>query len=96
MTQDILHIPERRRAACEIENAVKRIAFYGTDMRATCVWNLGQEMDHTGPHRLDVSVGELACRLYFTDGELLDYNTGDSVQEVDFRLDVVLSKLFAH
>lgn len=37
------------------------------------VWNLGMGMDHTGPHRLDVHLGEYVLRIYFTDHELARY-----------------------
>lgn len=80
--------PQRIDAATAIESRMKELAEQ-TGFTINCgEWNLGQGMNHRGPHRLDVRVSDRTVRLYFTDDELIAYlqHRGSSVAESTLNL----------
>lgn len=94
---------ERMVAAAAVEEKVIRLSDSLGIPIDKCVWNLGLGMDHTGPHRLDVYLGEYIVRIYFTDHELACYwglgnttFTDDRLRELVGRLSDIMFALGAH
>lgn len=85
---------QRLKGAAAIEEKVKEITFQRHRDVPHCVWDLGQEMNYAGQHRLDVCVAQIEIRLYFTDQELMSYPDEERPYNVDNRLQIALGKLF--
>lgn len=87
--------PQRLIAAMTIEDRVVELARQAGIRVSDCGWNLGQGMDHPGPHRLDIHVGNRTVHVYFTDLELAAYRGTVKLYGTDIKLMRVIDRLQA-
>ena len=85
--------PLKIMAAMAIEAKVKELAVQTGFAIHSGGWNLGQGMQHAGPHRLDVLVGDQSIRIYFTDHELLAFLRDKEKEATEVRLHRLVSRL---
>jgi hypothetical protein len=93
MTKELFYKQKRQLGTIAIESKVAELALRTGLAGSKCVWNLGQDMDHSGPHRLDICINNRISKVYLTDHEIAAYAGKYDRYHIEPRLQYAVSKL---